>query len=153
MILFVENKVFLYWKSCYLLFLFFLFFYFCEQGFNQGCMVQEMSEVSGLVWNVWRPANLGPAYLELEKLVLGYPDSVCLETARVWYPQTILGHPGMSHRVDEFHQECLAGCLCTTHLPCHRQWLVAKRKATSDPHVLLELYRLTHDEARQLLDS
>jgi len=68
-------------------------------------------------------------------------------------PQTILGHPGVSHRVSEFHQECLVGCLCPTHLPSHRQWLVAKRKATSDPHVLLELYRLTHDEARRLPGS
>jgi len=112
-----------------------------------------MSGVSGLVWNVWRLANLGPAYLELEKLVLGYPYSVSLENVRVWYPRIILGHPGVSHRVYEFHRECLAGCLFLTHLLSHRQWLIAKRKVTSNLHVLLELRCLTHDEARQLLDS
>jgi len=127
--------------------------YFCEQSFNQVYMVPKMSVVSGFVLNVWRPVNLGPAYLELEKLVPGYPDSVCLETARVWYPQTILGHPGVSHQVDWFHQECLAGCLCPTHLLSHRQWLVVKRRVTSDPHVLLELHRSTHDAARRLLGS
>jgi len=111
-----------------------------------------MSGVSGLVWNIWRPANLGPAYVKLEKLVLGYPYFVCLETARVWYPRTILGHPEVSHRVYEFHRECLAGCLFLTHLPSHRRWLVAKHSVTSDLHVLLELRRLTHDEAQQLLD-
>jgi len=46
-------------------------------------MVQEMPGASGLGWNVWRLVNLGPACRKLENLVLGYPDSVCLETARV----------------------------------------------------------------------
>ena len=54
-----------------------------EQGFNQGYMVQELPGVSGLGWNVWRPVNLGPAYLESESLVPEYPNPVCLGTARV----------------------------------------------------------------------
>jgi len=70
MILFIEPKV-----LEVLLFIIFQF-YFCEQRFNRGYKVQEMSGVSGLVWNVGRPASPGSAYLELGRLVLGYPDSV-----------------------------------------------------------------------------
>jgi len=113
-------------------------------------MVQEIPGASGLGWNIWRPVNLGPAYLEVENLVLGYPYSVCLETARVWYPRTVLGRPEVSHRVCEFRQECLAGCSCPTHLLSHRQWLAAKRRATNDLHVPLELHHLTRDGARRL---
>jgi len=62
-------------------------------------MAQELPGVSGLGWNAWRPVNLDPACLEVENLVPEYPDLVCLETVRVWYPQKFLGHPEVPHRV------------------------------------------------------
>ena len=78
-------------------------------------MAREMLEVFGLVWNVWKPVNPGPEYLEPEKLAPAYPQSECLVTERVCFPQTTLGRPEGSHQVFESHLERLVGRSCLAH--------------------------------------
>ena len=116
-------------------------------------MVPEMLEVFGFGWNVWKPVNPDPEYLEPGKLALAYPWSEYLVIEKMCCPQTTLVRPEGSRRVFESYLEHLVGRSCLPHLLSRRQLLVAKHKVANGLHVPLELHHSRHDEALQLLDS